>query len=271
MSYPYVCYADVEKKFDENGFSIIELPLDRDFEEIQHYDIKFYRCNLKAGCVVNPKLEPEKMVLLIFNGKRAYINAGEEKFYVDEPAFFIPDFDKSAYTVGAVDDVEFIMGVFKMNDWDKSQFGHWHKHLPFFKRYTDGTQYDQSCKMPGTRSWSILQGMMLGHVTIGVVHAIGSGTDEKGHPAVHQWNYCLGNSDFDLDVEGELAPQHAGDFSFIFGGRDHKLIGKPGKEVFYVWVEYYSEDDLTEFDWSSCHNESPSEAYNRILAKRKSQ
>lgn len=269
MAYPYVCKADVEKNYDEKGFSRIEMSLDADFEDIRRCNIKFYRCNLKAGCSVSPQLDPENIVLLIFNGKRSYVKYGSQVFHVTEPAFFIPDFDKQAYSVGAIEDTEFIMGVFGMNDWDKSNYMKWHKHLPYFTLYTDAVQYDQDCKMPGTRSWSILQGMQLGHVTVGVVHAIGAGTDEKGHPEVHQWNYCLGNSDFDLDVEGELEAQKSGDFSFIYAGRDHKLLAKPGKEVFYVWVEWYTTEDLTEYWLSSCRNETASEAYAKILAKQK--
>ena len=74
MAYPYVCKADVEKKYDGSGFSKIEMPLDADFEEIRRCDIKFYRCNLKAGCSVSPQLEEDKIVMLIFNGKRSYVH-----------------------------------------------------------------------------------------------------------------------------------------------------------------------------------------------------
>ena len=268
MAYPYVCKADVEKKYDGSGFSKIEMPLDADFEEIRRCDIKFYRCNLKAGCSVSPQLEEDKIVMLIFNGKRSYVHCGDEVFHVTEPSFFIPDFDKQSYRVGAVEDAEFIMGVFGMNEWDKEHYVRWHKHLPFFVPYTEAVQYDQDCKQPGTRSWTILQGMQLGHVTAGVVYGIGAGTDEKGHPEVHQWNYCLGDSDFDLDVEGESEKQGPGDFSFIYGGRDHKLLAAPEKEVFYVWIEWYTSDDLTEYWLSSCRNETPKEAYARILEKQ---
>lgn len=267
MQYKYVCKADVEKQYVD-GFSKIELPLDVDFEDIKANNIHFYRCNLKAGSTYCPELDNENIVMLMFNGKRAFINYDGEVYNVTEPSFFIPDFDKHAYMVGAVEDAEFILCVFGMNDWDKKAFKAWHKHLPFFKPYTEGAQYDQACKMPGTRSWSILQGLQLGHVTVGVVHAIGAGTDELGHTEVHQWNYCLGDSDFTLDVEGETDEQKPGDFSFIYAGRDHKLLAKPNKEVFYVWVEFYTVDDLTEFNYSYSHNETPKDAYARILAKR---
>ena len=267
MGYQYVCKANVEKTF-VNGYSQVEMPLDRDFPDIQHYGIKFYRCNLKAGATVAPQLLKDTIVLLMFNGSRAYINYGKEIFQVSELSFFIPDFDKQAYTVGAIEDTEFIMGVFPMNDWDKKAFTHWHKHLPFFKPYTEATEYGQSCKLPGTHSWTIIQGMMLGHVTVGVVRAIGAGTDEKGHPEVHQWNYCLPGCDFSLDVEGETAEQEPGDFSFIYAGKDHKLLAKPGKEVFYVWVEYYSEDDLTVYNRASVTNRSVKEAYDEIMTAK---
>lgn len=268
MQYKYVCKADVEKVYD-CGYSQIDLHLEDDFQDIKDWGIKFYRCNLKAGCTVMPELKKDEIVLLIFNGKRAYINYGEEIYHVTEPAFLIPDFDKQAYVVGAVEDVEFIMGVFKMNDWDKKAYKSWHKHLPFFTLYSDATQYGQSCKLEGTRSWTILQGMQLGHVTIGVVQAIGAGTDEKGHPAVHQWNYCFGESDFTLDVEGDTDEQRPGDFSFIYGGKDHKLLAKPGKEVFYCWVEYYNADDLTIFNDYSVTNRTVGEAYAAYLESKK--
>ena len=100
MSYPYVYSTDAEIQYDAKGVSMKEMPLDKDFPDIQKCGIKFYRCNVKAGCTVSPKLDPENIVLLIFNGKRAYIRSGCESFDVVEPSFFIPDFDKQAYTVG---------------------------------------------------------------------------------------------------------------------------------------------------------------------------
>ena len=147
MRYPYVCKADAEKKYNENGFSKVELPLDADFPDVKKSDIHFYRCNLKAGRVVRPELDKDRIVLLIFNGKNSYVKYGEDTFRVTEPAFFIPDFDKQAYTVGAIEDTEFIIGVFGMNEWDRSNYKKWHKHLPFFTLYTDAVQYDQACSL----------------------------------------------------------------------------------------------------------------------------
>ena len=93
-----------------------------------------------------------------------------------------------------------------------------------------------------------------------MVKAIGEGTDEKGHGLLHQWNYCLGNSDFDLTVEEETEPQKPGDWSFIYAGKDHKLLAKPRKEVFYVWVEYFTDEDLQKYYLCQIHNGSLTEA-----------
>lgn len=266
MSYKYVSKGSTELMYI-NGYAEAELPLEQEFPDLQKAGIHFYRCRMKAGATYSPQLEADKIVMLVFNGKAAYIRCGNEKFEVTEPAFFIPEFAASAYTIGALEDIEFIKGIFDMNAWDREQYRRWHKHLPFFTLYSSCTEYGQDCKLEGTRSWTVLQGLQLGHISAGVVRAVGAGTDEVGHPEVHQWNYCLGESDFTLDVEEETEAQEAGDFSFIYAGRDHKLLAKPGKEVFYVWIEYYTVDDLTEFFTASITNRSPKEAYKACLAK----
>ena len=52
MSYPYVYSTDAEIQYDAKGVSMKEMPLDKDFPDIQKCGIKFYRCNVKAGCTV---------------------------------------------------------------------------------------------------------------------------------------------------------------------------------------------------------------------------
>ena len=98
---------------------------------------------------------------------------------------FLPDFDRSFFTIHAVDDMEFIMSVVDMNPWDKERFEHSHLHLPFFMKYTDGQVYDmRHCKGPNTTSWEIIgPGQQLGRILMGVVRAVGEGTVcGKGHP-----------------------------------------------------------------------------------------
>lgn len=252
----FVCRAEKARR-EYNGFSYAQEELLPGADAV---NAKFYRCSLRAGCSVTPELDREKITILIFNGKTGYITTPYDLYNITEPSFFIPDFERVPYTVHAVEDSEFIMAVFSMNQWDREFYEKWNLHLPFFSKYSDGVQYDQDCKGPNTRSYSILQPFQLGHVSIGVVKAIGEGTDEKGHGLLHQWNYCLGNSDFDLTVEEETEPQKPGDWSFIYAGKDHKLLAKPGKEVFYVWVEYFTDEDLQKYYLCQIHNGSLTEA-----------
>ncbi|NLB79312.1 MAG: hypothetical protein GX796_10890 [Clostridiaceae bacterium] len=255
MKADFVCNGDLNKNYNDAGYAQEELLPGADL-----VNAKFYRYSLKAGNKVSPVLEKEKMVMLILNGENGYITTPYELYNIGEPSFFFPDFDKMSYTVHAVDDIELIMCVFTLNDWDKKFWKYWNLHLPFFSKYSDGVRYDQDCKGPKTRSWSILQPFQLGHVSIGVVRAKGEGTDEKGHGLLHQWNYCLGDSDFNLTVEDVTVPQKAGDWSYIYPGKDHKLLAKPGKEVFYVWVEYFTDEDLQKYYECQIHNGSLTEA-----------
>jgi hypothetical protein len=256
MKYDYVIKSDDSAlKFNKKGFSKEELHPGEDVA-----DVKFFRCSLKAGCNVSPVLDSNKIVILVFNGKEGYVTTGDELLRISKPAFFAPDFDRTPYTVHAVEDIEFIMGVFGMNKWDMEFYKDWHLRFPFFSLYSDGVQYDQDCKLPGTKSWSIIQPFQIGHISIGVVRAVGGGTNEKGHRILHQWNYCLGNSDFELTVDDDdPIPQKPGDWSFISAGRDHKLLAAPGKEVFYVWIEYFVDEDIQKYYLAQIFNGSINE------------
>ncbi len=281
MSYKYVSKNGEDICFNDDGVSAVRLSIDDDFKDLDEYGIEWHRVNLKSGATYAPKLESNKIVFLMFNGKSAYINYADEIFRVTEPSIFIPDFDKAYYFVGAIEDAEFMMGSVNMNDWDWDRYNRSHKHLPFFNNCSLASQYSQSCKLEGTRSWVLLTGMQLGHLTMGAAHAIGSGTHENGHPSQHQWNYIVGNSDFNMVVknnpsmtnpvpgleEAVTVPQKPGDFSFVYAGCDHDLIAEPGKEVFYFWAETYTVQDCSEYWQALISNRTPSEAYEEIVRK----
>ena len=115
-----------------------------------------------------------------------------------------------------------------------------HIRLPYFTLISDAVIYDQDCKGPNTSSWWIFSPKQLGRIMLGVVRAVGEGTVEKGHDRVEQWNYCLGNSDFNMTVEDAPVVNHkAGEWSYIPAGFDHSLLADPGKEIYYVWYEHY--------------------------------
>ena len=231
--------CEIEKKYDASGLFLTEL-----FAGSYDGSVRNFKGYLKAGSDFVPELDKDHIVLYMFGKGTGYVADEVDVHKIDEEVtFYFANFEKTAYRIHAFTDMEFIQAVVKMEDYDWVDFAASHIRLPHFARLSTCTKYDQDCKTPNTTSWMVLHPKQLGHIIMGVVRAEGGGTDEKGHPAVHQWNYCLGNADFDMTVAGETVHTVAGDYSFIPAGPDHKLWAEPGKEVFYVWFEEYTRGD----------------------------
>ena len=80
MSYKYVSKNGEDICFNDDGVSAVRLSIDDDFKDLDEYGIEWYRVNLKSGATYAPKLESNKIVFLMFNGKSAYINYADEIF-----------------------------------------------------------------------------------------------------------------------------------------------------------------------------------------------
>ncbi len=229
---------DVKKEFDANGFSCTEL-LPGTYEG----GIRNYKCFLKPGCEVSPTLYADKTVLFFFGQGVGYIRDAEAAYNITELSFYAPKFDQCPYTIHAVDEMEFVMSIVDLNEWDRKIIAENHIYLPFFRKHSDCTRYVQDCKGPNTEARNVLGCKQLGRIMVGTTRAVGEGTTEEGHPAVHQWNYCVGASDFHISVDHcEPLPHKAGEWSFIPAGPDHDLVADPGKEVFYVWYEHFARE-----------------------------
>lgn len=226
---------DIAVNYDDNGYACTEL-----LPGTYDGGIKNYKCFLKAGSTVTPKMYADKTVLFFFGKGKGYVTDAEAAYNITELSFYAPNFDKCAYAIHAVDDMEYVMSVVDLNQWDKEIIAAGHTYLPFFRKHSDCRRYVQDCKGPNTEARNVLSCKQLGRIMVGTTRAIGEGTMEEGHPAVHQWNYCVGNSDFHMSVDhGEPVNHKAGEFSFIPAGPDHDLVADPGKEVYYVWYEHF--------------------------------
>ena len=118
--------------------------------------ISFFRCIIKAGEAVTPRPDAEELIVLLFNGNSAFIQTRKDIFNITEPSVFIPDFDRSPYTIQAIEDLEFMMCVFTMNEWDKAFFKGWNLHLPFFSKYSDGVRFNYMGRSKRLGSWRIV-------------------------------------------------------------------------------------------------------------------
>ena len=229
--------SEYVRSYDEKGVAWTEL-LPGTFEPM-----KCYKCNLKAGSEVSPERYGDKAVVFIFGKGTGYIAGTDGGFKINGVCFYAPDFDKAEYYIHAFTDLEFVMCVADMDDYDRERAAECHVYTPFFRTIEQCYPYDQSCKTPGTWSRSVLFGDFgrLGKITMGACRGQNNGgTIEKGHREVHQWNYSLGDSDYILTVEGNEIERKTGDWDFIPAGLDHSLVAGEGKEVYYVWVEFYT-------------------------------
>lgn len=231
-------------RFDENGFAMVEL-----LEGVYHGGIRSYQCFLKAGHRVFLERYAEKGVIIFFGKGAGTLTDCDGIHEITEVAFYVPNFDQEAYEICAIEDMEFVWNVIEMNQWDRAAFDRWHIRLPYFRLHRECVPYVQDCKGPHTEARMVLCPKWFGRTILGTTRAVGEGTVEAGHPKVHQWNYCLGESDFHMSVgykkdgQMETVSHHVGDWSFIPAGADHDLVADPGKEVYYIWFEHYTDEE----------------------------
>lgn len=236
----YVYYDDSHIRSYQDGVDCIEL-----FPG-SHDEVRMFKVFLKAGMIFRPERFADESVLIVFGGFGEVILKDDEKErIVNTVAFYAPDYDRTEYSIQAVTDTEFIIARAHMDSDDMEKRGGACLHLPWFRTEAQCDKYTQDCKTPGAISRTVLYGEFdrLGRLTCGICEAQDcNGTIEKGHPEVHQWNYCLHDAHYHMIVgSGEDAKMYwrkAGDFDFIPAGPDHTLYAGVGEKVHYVWIEF---------------------------------
>lgn len=179
----YIARAEeIKADYNEHGFALTEL-----LEGSHDDSIHNYKGFLKAGAEIVPELYKDKVVIYMFGKGKGYVaDQNGVNSIEEEISFYFPAFDKNPYRIHAFEDMEFIKSIVTMDDYDWEDYSKSHVRLPYFRPLSKCPRYDQDCKGPHTTSWHVLNPKQLGHVILGVVRAVGEGTDEKGHPAVHQ-------------------------------------------------------------------------------------
>ena len=229
------------RSYDENGIDVIELLPGT------HDEVRAFKYFMKAGSVLTPELYKDQSVVYLFDGSMGVgiLKDGEAVRKLDTVCFYAPDYDRMPYTIHAVTDMEFVMVMAHMDSHDVECAVDTRLHLPFFRTEAQCDRYDQDCKTPGTISRTVLYGEFdrLGRLTIGMCESANcGGTIEKGHPEVHQWNYALGDANYQMTVgsgdDADTYDRKRGDWDFIPAGPDHTLYAGHGAKVHYIWVEF---------------------------------
>ena len=107
---------DIAKEFDAQGFACTEL-----LPGTYDGGIRNFKCWLKPGKSVSPRMYADKTVLFFFGQGTGYICDAESSYNITELSFYAPNFDRCAYTIHAVEEMEFIMSVSMI--WRFSNFG----------------------------------------------------------------------------------------------------------------------------------------------------
>ena len=153
---------DLVSEYDDSGFAKKEA-LPGTYEG----GIRNYKCFLKAGCQVEPEMYEDKLVLFFFGKGTGYITDQKGAYSIEELCFYVPEFNRTPYAVHATGDMEFMMCVVDMNQWDWKVYNASHVRLPFFRTVSKCIKYDQDCKGPHTTSWFVLTGQQLGRIMVG--------------------------------------------------------------------------------------------------------
>jgi quercetin dioxygenase-like cupin family protein len=242
MAITMVRDSEISRSYDAQGFGQCEmLP--------GSYDLgKFYKCFVKAGSTVQPKLCRDKLAVYCFVKGTGYVVTDQRTFNIDELCFLVPGFELAKMEIHANEDMEYLCLVMDMTEKDWAQYNKNHTYLPHFVTISSARRYEQDCSTQGTQCFSIFSTKHVVRIMIGVIINDQGGTEtrgniEKGHPKVHQWNYCLPGANFIMDVEGEQVECHEGDWNFVPAGLDHSLIGnKPEHKVRYFWFEHFVQE-----------------------------
>lgn len=206
-------------------------------------DVEVYRGKILSKCDAVPEIYDRAHQIIAFTSGTGYITTPGKAYNITELSFFIAELGQP-FKIHAVEDLVYTKFVVKLSDHDMEVYNSFHIVLPYFLPISQAQEYYQSCKTPGTRSWTVLATKRLNRCLMGVVKSPnGGGTFEKGHPAVAQWNVILDDADMKFAVQGKgEVEQHPGDVSYVLAGLDHQLYAEPGKCVHYIWFEHYVQD-----------------------------
>ncbi|MEN6313793.1 MAG: hypothetical protein ABFD25_06055 [Clostridiaceae bacterium] len=226
---------DIQLHF-ENGFAETRVLND------VYPSVQVYRGVLKEGCNARPTVYHQAHQIFSFTGGTGYVTTRDKAYNITELSFFIANLDEP-FKIHATTELVYTKFVVDLTDHDMKIYNTFHIVLPYFISISNAQEYWQSCKTPGTRSWTILATKRLNRCLMGVVESNSAGgTFEKGHPAVAQWNIILNDADMILDVEGEKTPQKPGDISYVEAGLDHCLSCDGKGKTHYIWFEHYVQE-----------------------------
>jgi len=212
--------------------------------EISTDRISFRRCKLAKGEKASVPLDSEKIVLILLNGKECYLTVDKDLINITEASAFIPDFGRSPYTIHAVDDIEFILCTFEMNEWDKKFFKGWNLHLPYFSLYSDGVRFNRNDRSKELANYSLIQPFQIGHLSLNVATgASGKVFSSRGNSLQNQWFYLADASNVTVTI-GKEKPSTKSKGDFFLVPENSSFSIESDSPITLFCLEYFTAEDI---------------------------
>lgn len=197
-----------------------------------------YKCQVKAGDVVELEVFSDITQLLYFTEGEGYVTTAKKAFNITEPSLFIPNMDKESNMLHAVTDMEFLQLTCQMLPEDHEQWEHWHIALPRFCPISGCIEYVEGFRPEDIHAYSILDTHFITRMTMGAI--IGQGPNKAephSHNNLYQWYYGMKGTKFIYRAADEEIELSHGDWAFIPINIEHSIEIKEGEQVNYVWFE----------------------------------
>ena len=203
-------------------------------------DAEIYKCNLKAGESWKPDVYAfgDSIQIFFFVTGTGYIAMDGYANNITEMAVFVPKFDETSFIIYAKTDMEFLLFIGKMREYDVRRMSDICLTLPRFRLLKDCWTYEESFKTEGIKSYMVIEHRFLGRYSLGAVICSGPCTvGAHTHPDLIQWCYALPNAKYSFTADGSKVEVESGDLTFIPENACHTVEVKAGDVMDYIWIE----------------------------------
>lgn len=203
--------------------------------------ICFYECSLSAGTSAKPEVDPEKLIVYLFGSSEAYIVTDDTVYNIIEPSVFMPDFERTSFSIHAVENIKFLKCVFVMNEWDKKFYIGWNLTMPFFSKYRDAVRFRCRERSSELSSWSLIQPFQIGHLSLNFVTGL-EGTDKSsGNTLQNKWIYPVDGSALKVFADGVECDK---ELAFIPVNSPYEISANGTGKLSYFNIEYFEAEDI---------------------------
>ncbi len=206
--------------------------------------VRLDRCTVQAGADWRPELYPRPGVtqMILFLEPGGYVTTPTQAFSIQEPTLFVPEFDKTPFTIHAgAQALPCIRIVSRMNEEDCNQIQKSHMVFPRFRPFSQAWEHTMrpiDAPDSNMRAFVLIENRKLGANNMGILHSARPGAsrvEQSVLEAFDQFIIGLEGADCELSVREESVRFRQGDVAFIPKGAPFRFqCGSEGR-IHHVW------------------------------------